>query len=210
MESAGADIPGGIGRARARPYPFGRRTMRLMRSVIIAALVALGTQAAGAQAQWTWDAGVFARWNQLDNSYQTNSGFGGGARVGVFVIPRLEVEIDASYTWNAGKSGSALGGLNYLPIAVRAEYFLPIGDRFAAMAGLGYAQEKFNGGLNADDWAWSGILGVRATFKKDWYALFDYTTNYSAIAANPSNAVTSTWNNGLELGVGYLFEIKKK
>jgi hypothetical protein len=183
--------------------------MKLIRSVSIAALVVVAAQAAGAQAQWTFDAGAYARWNSLASSYETNTGFGGGVRLGVFVIPRLELEVDASSSSNAGKSGSALGDLTYTPIAVRAEYFYPVKDRFAVMLGLGYAQEKFSGGLDAKDWAWATVVGVRATFKQNWYALLDYTANYSATAANPSSAVTSTWNTGLELGVGYLFEFKK-
>jgi hypothetical protein len=185
--------------------------MKLIRSVsLAAALFALLTQAAGAQAQWTGDAGAFARWNMLDNSYETSSGFGGGARLGVFVYKNLELEIDASYTSNSGKSGSALGDLNYTPISVKALYYYPIKNQFSVMAGLGYTQEKFTGGLSAKDWAWATELGVRMTFKKDWYALFDFTANYSAVAANPSSAVTSTWNTGLELGVGYLFQVGKK
>lgn len=185
--------------------------MRLIRSVSIAAvLFTLSTEAAGAQAQWTYNAGAFARWNQLDNSYDTDGGFGGGARLGVFVYQNLELEIDASYTTNSGKSGSALGDIDYTPITVRAMYFYPLGDRFAVVGGIGYTQEKFSGGLDAKDWAWALNAGVRAKFKRDWYALLNLTANYSAIAANPSNAVSSTWNNGVELGAGYLFEIGKK
>jgi OOP family OmpA-OmpF porin len=184
--------------------------MRFIRSFSIAmAFFALCTQAAGAQAQWTGDAGVFARWNMLASSYETDGGLGGGARLGAFLYKNLELEIDAAYTWNNGKSGSVLGGLNYAPISVKSLYFYPLNDKFAVMGGLGYTQEKFSGGLNADDWAWAGELGVRMMFKKNWYALLDYTAYYSKIAANPSNAVSSTTNSGIELGVGYLFPLRK-
>jgi outer membrane protein OmpA-like peptidoglycan-associated protein len=184
--------------------------MRRIRFVSLAVILfALCARPVAAQAPWTGDAGVFARWNSLASSYETDAGLGGGARLGVFPYKNLEVEIDAAYAWNGGKSGSALGGLNYAPISVKALYFLPLNDRFSVMAGLGYTQERFSGGLNADDWAWATELGVRMMVKKDWYALLDFTAYYSSVAANPSNAVTSTWNRGLELGVGYLFPLRK-
>ena len=183
------------------------RTARLISAIAIAAVLA---PVAGAQEPWTLDAGIYGRVNWLDGSYETNTGFGGGARLGIFVLPRIEIEMDAAYTTNGANSSSTLGDLQYIPFNVRAEYFYPLKNDFAVMAGAGYTNERFQDGLTANDNAFNLIVGARKTFGKNWYVLLDFTAAYASIAANPSASVGSSWNSGLELGVGMLFDLKKK
>ena len=75
------------------------RTNRVIRAIVATALLG---PAAHAQEMWTLDAGIFGRVNWLNSSYETNTGFGGGARLGMFVWKQLEVEVDASYRRTAG------------------------------------------------------------------------------------------------------------
>jgi outer membrane protein OmpA-like peptidoglycan-associated protein len=185
--------------------------MRSIRSLAaLAGAAVLFAQAAPAQSAGTIDLGVFARLNWLDASYQTATGGGGGARAGFFFMQNLELVADiSSSSNNADAQGSP--SLTYVPVHVRLEYFIPMKDALSLMVGAGYTHEKFSAqDTSANDSGWGMALGFRAVIDDRLYAMLAYTGDYSSSPVNKSSTVKNSWNQGLELGFGFLLGGKKK
>src|SRR5689334_19418799 len=75
------------------------------------------------------EAGVFGQFTKLDDELQLDNVLSIGGRLGVFLLPRLAVEVDG----HIGKTDWAAPGgtksITYSPFAVRGVYGLPLGDR---------------------------------------------------------------------------------
>jgi outer membrane protein OmpA-like peptidoglycan-associated protein len=70
----------------------------LVKSIAVAALVLAGVSAASAQQRGTFELGGFGSNSSFHNSFGMNGGFGGGARFGHFIFPRLSVEVEGGGT----------------------------------------------------------------------------------------------------------------
>jgi outer membrane protein OmpA-like peptidoglycan-associated protein len=178
--------------------------MRSFRSIVaLAGLIALVAQTATSQSAGTIDLGVFARLNSLDAGYNTSTGGGGGARAGFFIFKNLEINFDISQSSNNSNVDS-VSSVTYQPWHARAEYFFPTGEDWALLVGAGYSHESFRqSGVSTSDNAIGIIIGMRATLGQRVYAMIDYTGDYSSDPADKSAEHKSSFNNGLELGLGF-------
>lgn len=65
-----------------------------IRAMTVGVAVLLAAAPAGAQERGTVEFGVFANESFYDNKLNINDGWGGGARIGAYIFPRLSVEFD--------------------------------------------------------------------------------------------------------------------
>jgi len=178
--------------------------MRIIRSAALLFAAALFAAPLAAQSAGTFDVGIFGRADWLDASYHTNTGSGFGARAGFF--PFRNFELQADYSWNSNPGdNTGFGTVKYEPFHARLGYFIPLGRTFSFLIGAGYTHEKFsNSGVTRSDDAFGGVAGLRLRFGHSLYALVDYTADYSKDPVTKSASVSSTLNNGLEFGIGFL------
>jgi outer membrane protein OmpA-like peptidoglycan-associated protein len=184
--------------------------MRSIRSLAaIAGAAALLVQAAPAQSAGTIDLGVFARLNWLDASYQTSTGGGGGGRAGWFFMKNLELMADISTSDNNNET-DGFPSIAYVPVHVRLEYYIPMKDALSLMVGAGYTHEKFTSqDSSANDSGWGFTFGFRTVIDQRVYAMLSYTGDYSSSPANKGSGAKSSYNQGLELGFGFLLGNKR-
>ena len=185
--------------------------MRSIRSLAaIAGAAALLVQAAPAQSAGTIDLGVFARLNWLDASYSTSTGGGGGVRAGWFFMKNFELAADVSSSFDNSEN-SGFPGLTVVPVHVRLQYYFPMKDALSFMVGAGYTYEKFSTqDTSANDNGFGFTLGFRTVIDERLYAMLSYTGDYSSSPANKGSGYTSSYNQGLEIGFGFLLGNKRK
>src|SRR6266487_1500009 len=80
-------------------------------AIMVGVAVLVGAVSATAQQRGTMEFGAFGSNSSWDNSLNMNSNWGGGARVGVFISPRLSAEFE-------GGGGSASRGLGLANVNV--------------------------------------------------------------------------------------------
>src|SRR5256714_14013688 len=108
--------------------------MTMYKTAIMVGIAALvGVASATAQQRGTMEFGAFGSNTSWDNSSNMNSSWGAGARVGIFIIPRLSAEFEGG-GGNASRSlgladvnfGVLSGRVIALPFKIRATS-LPVG-----------------------------------------------------------------------------------
>lgn len=112
---------------------------------------------AGQQAG-TVELGGFGRYTKFDNATGLRSRFGGGGRIGVFVVPNFSIEGDASYTPTRTKAGDLA---TYVPIHARLVYNLPIGGSSAFLVSAGYVHSILRKAYHETSDGATGLLGFR-------------------------------------------------
>src|SRR5437867_214297 len=127
-----------------------------------------GVLAAGplaAQRAGTVELGAFGRWTKFGESLALNTaghlpaknGFGGGLRLGVFVVRNLEIEGDASYT----KVDAAGGGkVRHIPIHAGLTYNFPLAKRAAFLLGARYVHNSYGEDADLSDNGLGGVAGL--------------------------------------------------
>ena len=68
----------------------------MKRTLVVLGLVAAITTPAFAQRSWAYEAGLFAQYTKYADTTHLTSGFGAGARFGIFILPRIALEYEAS------------------------------------------------------------------------------------------------------------------
>ncbi|HEV8598770.1 MAG TPA: OmpA family protein [Gemmatimonadales bacterium] len=132
-------------------------------------LTIAGALAAGpvmAQSAGTIELGAFGRWTRFSDSLKVDvtnklpaeNGFGGGLRLGIFIIRNLALEADASYT----KVDAAGGGkVRHIPIHGGLTYNIPLGGKFAFLLGARAVRNSYGEDAGFDDWGIGGVGGFR-------------------------------------------------
>ncbi len=119
-------------------------------------------QMGGAPQPGTVELGGFGQYSLYDNDMNYENGFGYGARLGAFVTPVIEPEVDFSYT-EADREAGRGTNLRIVPLAARLNFNFPFGARNAFILGGGatrtfYDNESLGGTYN---WGPSGLAGIR-------------------------------------------------
>ncbi len=131
--------------------------MRRIGSLATLLLVALHSPAA-AQKPGTVEFGVFGRYTRFDQALHFDKRPGIGARLGVFVLPNLSLEGDASYTATAAQGGEFI---RYIPLHGRLIYNVPLGEHTAFLIGGGYVRNLFRSSYRETNSGGGGLLGFR-------------------------------------------------
>ncbi|HUX34529.1 MAG TPA: peptidoglycan-associated lipoprotein Pal [Gemmatimonadaceae bacterium] len=182
------------------------------RRMIIPALVALVLASpAMAQKQGTVEIGGFGQFTHMDTPWALKNGFGIGARLGVFVTPRWELEADfatSNLTVQPPRIGT--GTKQYQTYAGRVTYNLPWAGN-DVLVGVGFGGETVDGGR---DFSLTPGLGYRwnlnNTVSLRFDGLVEYVENpadrrfdFPKQAGTNSNAARSS-NVELRAGLSFL------
>ena len=146
---------------------------------LIAVLLLTPVMASRVQAQkpLAVEVGVFGQFTKLDDELSLDNVISIGGRLGVFVLPRLAVEVDG----HIGKTDWAAPGgtksITYSPFAVRGVYGLPLGDRLRLLLGVGYQKNVYKNRIqvspgvvagNEYEDAMSALVGLRVCLSEKW------------------------------------------
>jgi hypothetical protein len=133
----------------------------------------------------TIEGGAFVQRWQLSDVWNLRNGNAFGTRVGAFVTSRSQFEVDATYRRLAVRDGGGAGSTGAaLPVgatfrqttfAFRYNHNVPIGSRFALLAGAGPVRSSYE---YVDHWGASGIAGVRVALSRDLQLRADVVGNY--------------------------------
>ena len=130
-----------------------------MKSLLLAgALLSLGAASAHAQKAGAIELGVFGRYTKFDDALHFDSRVGVGGRLGIFVLPNLAIEGDASYTATASADQDFIRAM---PVHARLVYNLPLGQYTALLIGGGYTRQLFRESYRETQSGAGGLLGLR-------------------------------------------------
>ena len=132
-------------------------------------------QMGGAPQPGTIEIGGFGQYSIFDGDLDLENGFGAGARIGAFVTPIIQPEVDFSYT-EADQDEGTRSNLRVVPVAARLNFNFPFGARNAFILGGGASRTFYQSpgspyyrGVDEDNatvggaynWGASGLAGVR-------------------------------------------------
>lgn len=131
------------------------------------------------------EAGLFAQQWQFASPWNLRSGRAIGTRVGTFLTSRSELEVEATYGRQAvrdanqpGSTGGILrAGETYrvTSFAFRYTHNIPVGSRYALLAGIGPARTSFE---YVDHWGASALGGARFALTRDLQLRADGVAHY--------------------------------
>ncbi len=107
----------------------------MKRTLVVLGLVAAIATPAFAQRSFAYEAGLFAQYSKLADTTRMGSGIGGGARFGIFFLPRLAIEYEASVIPSSTRTQSNVKDWNN---RIDLVYNLPIGERMRLLMGAGF------------------------------------------------------------------------
>ena len=186
---------------------------------LIAALVLtpLMASAANAQKPFAVEAGLFGQFTKIDEELSLDDVLSIGGRFGIFLLPRLALEIDG----HIGKTDWAAPGgtksITYSPFSVRGVYGLPLGDKLRLMLGLGYQQnvyknriQQFNTSVAGNEYedALTALVGLKVCLSETWSLRGDVPFDYNPSPNFNGNTVTldgESTNIGFRIGISRMF-----
>jgi len=139
-----------------------------MKRTLLALVVAsAATASAQAPSKWTYEAGLFAQYTKYADTTHLKSNMGGGARVGIFVIPQLALEYEASVIPTSTRTQSSVSGWSN---RIDLVYNWKVGDKTALLGGAGFTGTNYKGDTthNAYDGGWNVLVGVRRCVSQNW------------------------------------------
>lgn len=155
---------------------------------------------AAAQEAGTVEIGGFGRYTVFDIDLKLKNQIGAGGRLGVFVVPNLAVEGDASYTSTDIKTTTLK--VSYVPLHARLIYNVPVGPKTAWLLGAGYAHNQYGkNGTGSDDGA-AGLVGLRFMVGKTFSVRLDGTLDYMPYKTPGAGNLT---HFGLQAGLSALW-----
>jgi outer membrane protein OmpA-like peptidoglycan-associated protein len=162
----------------------------LAKTLTIGVAVLLAAAPVTAQQRGTMEFGAFASNSGFDNSLNMNSSWGGGARVGVFIIPRLSAEFEGG-----GGSASRSLGLAGVNFGVLSGRLTAVPLKFGALSVLLGAGVDHTDTYFFESYGFHGLLGAKVRLS-DFVAL--RIDGIRSWMANGNGA-----NSGLHLGLSF-------
>lgn len=131
------------------------------------------------------EAGVFAQQWQLHPVWNLENGRAAGVRVGTFLTSRSALEVEATYGRQGVRNDGQRSSTGFLmrgadsyrvtTFAMRYAHNLPIGSRYAVLAGIGPSRSSYE---YIDAWGLSGVAGARLALTRDLHLRGDVVTNF--------------------------------
>jgi outer membrane protein OmpA-like peptidoglycan-associated protein len=187
----------------------------MRKGLLLAVLASMPALAFSASAQkpLSIEGGVFGQFTKIDKELSLDDVLSIGARLGLYVLPRLSVELDG----HVGKSDwDAPGGvksITYTPWSVRAVYALPLGERMRLMLGMGYQQNvyknriqefgSFVAGNEYEDGV-TALVGLKLCLSEKWSLRGDVPVDYNPSPNFNGNTVIldgESMNWGIRIGI---------
>lgn len=176
-------------------------------SALMVGSVALASPAA-AQGWGAVELGPFARFQSFDGSLGLTDEFGFGGRLGLFVLPRLEIEGDVSRTNTNLSTGS--GHVRHTPIHARLLYNQPVGSQMAFIIGGGFAHAKYEEDVSGSESGGGGLIGWRV-LPASWASIrADFSVDYFGNPVNKGAGVSSNWDKAFTVGMSFIIGGKRE
>ncbi len=182
--------------------------MRMRRHLLAGALLLTSVVPVYAQKPGAFEIGGFGRYSKFDGALNFDSRVGVGGRLGVFVLPNLAVEGDASYTATASQEQEFIRAI---PLHARLVYNLPLGEYSALLIGGGYTRQLFRRGYRETKSGAGGLLGLRLGTGDVVSIRLDFTGDYipKAESESPQFASIDRQKHNLhwggQAGLSFLF-----
>jgi outer membrane protein OmpA-like peptidoglycan-associated protein len=166
----------------------------MKRAAVVLGLVVAAAGPLLAQRSWAYEAGLFGQYTKFDDTTRMKSGVGAGARFGVFVVPRLALEYEASFIPTTTRTQSGITAWNN---RIDAVLNLPIGERTVLLVGGGWTGTNYKGDTthNAYDSGVNAMLGIRRCMSPRWSWRLDAVGDFKKPAdQTPGNVMTQTYS----------------
>ncbi|HEV2086045.1 MAG TPA: OmpA family protein [Gemmatimonadales bacterium] len=161
--------------------------------------LAFFASSAAAQGPGTLELGIFGQASYFDRSLRMDQARGGaGARLGIFVLPNVDVEAEGSLVPTDGPQGH----IYYMPLRGRVVLNIPSGEHSAFLLGAGVVRSEYRHDANFHDNGLTALVGARV-------GLPGITTirvaSYLDYIPSPSNGAGNNLNWGIQVGLGFRF-----
>jgi outer membrane protein OmpA-like peptidoglycan-associated protein len=167
-------------------------------------LAAAITSPLQAQRTGTVEIGAFAQATYFDRSLHFHQGSGGGgARLGFFFTPVLEVEGEGAFVSTTGRGGL---DVNYFPLRGSLLLNIPAGEHSSLLLGGGYVHNEYRDDLDGSDDGATGLLGVRLGLPG---LPSIRLATYLDYIPSPSNGASENWNWGIQAGLSFLSSVDR-
>ena len=182
--------------------------MRMRRYLLAGALLLTSVVPVFAQKPGAFEIGVFGRYSKFDGVLNFDKRVGVGGRLGVFVLPNIAVEGDASYTATASQEQEFIRAI---PLHARLVYNLPLGEYTALLIGGGYTRQLFRKGYRETKSGAGGLLGLRLGTGDVASIRLDFTGDYIPKAESEFPQFASiqqqkhNWHWGGQAGLSFVF-----
>lgn len=192
--------------------------MRKRSVLTVLALLPALAFSADAQKPLSIEGGVFGQFTKIDQELSLEDVLSIGARLGLYVLPRLSVELDG----HVGKTDWAAPGgtksITYTPWSVRAVYALPLGDRMRFLLGMGYQQNVYKnriqefGGFTAGNEYEDGVtalVGLKLCLNEKWSLRGEVPVDYNPSPNFNGNVVVldgESMNWGVRIGISRMLK----
>ena len=171
----------------------------LSRTAALAAFLTTVGASVHAQRPGAVELGVLGRYTIYDSTLTLSDRFGGGGRLGVFVLPNLELAGTVVYT----PTKTPAEDVSNTNIAARLVYNLPVAERLGLLLGAGYVHTRYNAtSADAADNGATGLLGLRYWITEAFSVRGEGVLDY---IPSPDNGADQNLNWGIQLGVSYTF-----
>jgi outer membrane protein OmpA-like peptidoglycan-associated protein len=168
-------------------------------TAFVAAAVLL-TSPALAQRPGAIELGAFGRYTLYDNNLGLKEAFGGGALLGVFIVPNLSFEAMGAYT--PVSDTNDVVDVTHVDLAGRLVYHLPLAERFGVHLGVGYGYQMYSteGQDGVNDHGPTGLFGLRIRATPAVSIRGEAFANY---IMDPENGADQNFTWGGQLGLTY-------
>jgi len=166
----------------------------LMRTAaVLGVALAASSTPSHAQRIGAVELGHFVKYTWFDSTLTVKDGLGMGARMGLFFLPNLEVEVTGAFSPRETESGR---DVTHIPVHARLVYNLPMSERASVMLGGGGVYNIYDGaGFN--DKGFGGLFGLRYWLAEGVSARFEAIADYMPEQDNAAEY----WNWAGQAGV---------
>ena len=172
-----------------------KRTLRLL----VPLMAGAGSRAMAQHPPGTVEVGGYAQVNVFDESLRLNDATGGGARLGVFVRPKLSLEFTAAYAQTGDSSGRTV---SYFPLAIFATFHLPIRNDLEVLLAPGYVHTTYGKDADFSDDGFAALAGLRFRLSRRFALRVEGRADYFA---DPANGASNNVNYGVLAGISAFF-----
>jgi hypothetical protein len=166
---------------------------------LVLALTAGSTvRAMGQHHPGTVEVGLYAQVNSFDESLQLNNVTGAGARVGVFLRPKLSLEVSGSYA----QTGDSVRTVSYFPLAVFATFHLPLRDNLALLLAPGFVHTSYGRDADGSDDGFASLVGLSFRASRRIGVRVDGRVDFFG---SPSNGAGNNINYSFNAGLSFFF-----
>jgi outer membrane protein OmpA-like peptidoglycan-associated protein len=165
-----------------------------------------------------WEGGLFGQFTKMDKELSLDDVLSIGARLGVYLLPNLGLEVDAQIGKTDWTTAAGVQSVTYSPIALRVIYALPLAERLRLMLGLGYQHNVYrdrtrniNGFIAGNEFedAVTALVGLKVCLNQKWSIRADVPYDYNPSPNFNGNLVLldgESTNIGFRFGLSRMFD----